>query len=202
MLRTRNIGAALALGALVALPACSMFGGDQQSGSGSRYSSARGSSYGNSNSSYAQTAYGNPTQSAPPPGASVTGEAAITPDLIRDVQSKLAQNGDYKGRPDAVWGPRTEAGVKRWQQQHNLSTTGQLDVATLQSMDLNNNQADNGNASNNATNRDNGNANYSAANNPNNPNNPNGNPNGAPPSQNYSNINPPPPNPPANNPNH
>lgn len=193
MLRTRNIGAALALGALVALPACSMFGGgDDQSGS--RYSSSSRSSYGNS--SYAQTAYGNPNQSAPQPGASVTGEAAITPELIRDVQSKLAENGDYKGRPDSVWGPRTEAGVKRWQQQHNLSSTGQLDVATLQSMDLGNDQ-DNNQANDN--NRNN-NANYSAANNPNNPN-PNGNSNGAPPSQNYTGNNPPPPPPPTNNPN-
>ena len=56
--------------------------------------------------------------------------------MIRHVQTTLKQNGDYRGRVDGVWGPMTESGVRTWQQAHNLSTNGEIDTATLQSMNI------------------------------------------------------------------
>ena len=56
--------------------------------------------------------------------------------MIREVQSTLRQNGDYSGGVDGVWGPMTESGVRKWQQAHNMGPTGEIDVATLQSMNL------------------------------------------------------------------
>src|SRR6185312_1617994 len=125
MPKARTIGTMLCLGALTALPACSMFG-DSGSSSGGQY---RQSSYGG----------GYNTASAvpmPPPGTSVTGQAAITPEMIRDVQGRLQQANLYPGRVDGVWGPMTERGVHDWQQSHGMSPSGQLDMATLQSMNV------------------------------------------------------------------
>lgn len=128
MLKARTIGTMLCLGALTALPACSMFGGDSGSSSSGQY---RQSSYNNSG------AY-NTASTAPtaPPGSSMTGQAAVTPDMIRDVQSRLQQAGNYHGQVDGVWGPMTQRGVRDWQQAHNMSATGQLDMATLQAMNI------------------------------------------------------------------
>jgi peptidoglycan hydrolase-like protein with peptidoglycan-binding domain len=52
------------------------------------------------------------------------------------VQSRLQQAGDYNGRIDGQWGPATEAGVRTYQQQHNLNPTGQLDSNTLAALNL------------------------------------------------------------------
>ena len=128
MLKARTLGSVIALGALAALPACSMFGGGGSSGSsGSQYrqSSNSGSAYNTASN-----------QQAPEPGATVTGQAAITPDMIRNVQTRLKQDNDYRGSVDGVWGPMTERGVRQWQQSHNVSASGQLDMATLQAMNI------------------------------------------------------------------
>jgi peptidoglycan hydrolase-like protein with peptidoglycan-binding domain len=37
---------------------------------------------------------------------------------------------------DGVWGPATQAGVRSYQQQHNLNATGRLDQDTLSAMNL------------------------------------------------------------------
>ncbi|HEY1933512.1 MAG TPA: peptidoglycan-binding domain-containing protein [Acetobacteraceae bacterium] len=129
MLKARTLGTIVALGALAALPACSMFGG------------------GGSSSQYGQSSYASPasqTASAPQPGTTTTTQAAITPHMIRDVQGNLKQANLYQGRLDGVWGPMTQNGLRQWQQQHNMNATGQLDMATLQAMNItadNNQQA-------------------------------------------------------------
>jgi peptidoglycan hydrolase-like protein with peptidoglycan-binding domain len=169
-MKTRNLGAMLALGALTALPACSMFGGGSSNSGSSQYSqsttAAPPASYG---ANIASNATGTSGTVAP-----------VSPDMIRKVQETLRHNNDYAGHVDGVWGPMTENGVRTWQQAHNLNTSGEIDMATLQSMNISgDNQADN-----TAATQPTGNPNYST-----NPNHPTGN--------NYSNNNQVPPNTPA-----
>lgn len=126
MMKTRNLGAMLALGALAALPACSMFGG------GSSQSSENSSATPPSTYATPPASYGTPgTQT----GTSGT-VAPVSPAMIRSVQTTLQQNGDYRGGVDGIWGPMTESGVRTWQQAHNLNANGEIDVATLQSMNI------------------------------------------------------------------
>ena len=74
--------------------------------------------------------------------------APVTRGMVRKVQTTLQQNDDYSGQVDGVWGPMTEAGLRKWQQAHNLNANGEIDVATLQAMNIQpgspNGQANNG----------------------------------------------------------
>ena len=61
----------------------------------------------------------------------------VAPDMVRQVQAKLRDGGYYKqGSVDGVWGSGTEAAVRSFQQDHNMSASGQLDVPTLQALNL------------------------------------------------------------------
>jgi peptidoglycan hydrolase-like protein with peptidoglycan-binding domain len=74
------------------------------------------------------------TAMAPPP--------AVAPDMVRQVQSKLRDGGYYKQGPvDGVWGSGTQASVRSFQHDHNLTANGQLDVPTLQALNLANGAA-------------------------------------------------------------
>jgi peptidoglycan hydrolase-like protein with peptidoglycan-binding domain len=66
--------------------------------------------------------------------------AAVSPALVQQVQQRLQQQGLYNGQIDGVWGPGTEAAVRSYQQQHNLSASGQLDADTLASLNVGANQ--------------------------------------------------------------
>jgi peptidoglycan hydrolase-like protein with peptidoglycan-binding domain len=116
MTKVRNVATVLALCGAAALPACSMFGGGNQ----------------NSRASY-------PTYAAAPTYAAPQ-QSAVSPDMIRQVQGTLQQQGLYHGSVDGVWGPGTESAVRSYQQQHNLNTSGQLDASTLSSMNIATNQ--------------------------------------------------------------
>jgi len=104
MIKFRNVAALLALSSVVALPACSMFGGGSNSSQSSSASASR------------------------PP--------ALSHDMVQQVQTRLQRAGNYNGSIDGLWGPATEAGVRSYQQQHNLNATGQLDGDTLASLNL------------------------------------------------------------------
>lgn len=122
-----------------------------------------------------------PSYNAGQASATGTQTSELSPDMIRKVQQNLRQAGLYKGRVDGVWGPRTEAAVRDYQQQHNINASGQLDQQTLDAMNLGTN-----NNPNNATNQNAGQqqpANQSYGSNPG-PNSNNG----------QANYNPPPPN--------
>jgi peptidoglycan hydrolase-like protein with peptidoglycan-binding domain len=125
MTKACNLAALLALTGIAALPACSMFTGDDH---GTRTSNSAGAT----SQSYAAA----PNYSPPPPTTPQRTE--MSPDTIRGVQQNLKQAGLYRGRVDGVWGPATEAGVRNFQQQHNLNATGQLDQDTLTAMNLGN----------------------------------------------------------------
>jgi peptidoglycan hydrolase-like protein with peptidoglycan-binding domain len=63
--------------------------------------------------------------------------APVASDMVRQVQSKLRDGGYYKqGAVDGVWGPGTEASVRSFQHDHNLTSSGQLDMPTLQALNL------------------------------------------------------------------
>lgn len=53
---------------------------------------------------------------------------------VREVQSQLAKLGYYHGAIDGILGDETEAAVSRYQQDHDLSVTGTVTSATLQSL--------------------------------------------------------------------
>jgi peptidoglycan hydrolase-like protein with peptidoglycan-binding domain len=111
MTKVRNVATLLALCGVAALPACSMFGGNQSSRS--------------SYPSYASA----PTYTTPQsPG--------LSQDMIQQVQGRLQQQGLYHGSVDGVCGPGTEAAVRTYQQQHNLNATGKLDTDTIASLNL------------------------------------------------------------------
>ena len=119
MLKVRSLATVLALSSVAVLPACSMFGGgDNSQASRSNYSSQ----------SYA---------SAQPMAPQAT---PISQDTIQQVQQKLQQDGMYRARVDGVWGPATEAAVRSYQQQHSLNATGQLDADTMASLNMGGNQ--------------------------------------------------------------
>jgi hypothetical protein len=167
MTKPRNLVALVALGALAALPACS-------DGSGSNQYSGN---------------YAPPSSYPIPSGYSGAGNvtptnqtvAPVSRQMIRNVQQTLRQNGDYNAQVDGVWGPMTESGVRKWQQAHNLNANGEIDVATLQSMNIQQgNQSgaaynNNGNAQANGTNSRNGSYQANGNNGPNGANQPNGN---------------------------
>src|ERR1700712_3543331 len=68
----------------------------------------------------------------------------VAPDMVRQVQSKLRDDGYYKqGAVDGVWGAGTQASVRSFQHDHNLTSNGQLDVPTLQALNLPNGSATN-----------------------------------------------------------
>jgi peptidoglycan hydrolase-like protein with peptidoglycan-binding domain len=57
--------------------------------------------------------------------------------MVRQVQSQLRDGGYYKQGPvDGVWGAGTENAVRAYQRDHNLTSNGQLDVPTLQALNL------------------------------------------------------------------
>lgn len=60
--------------------------------------------------------------------------AGVSAATIQQMQTRLQQEGDYNQAIDGIWGPSTEAGVRAYQQHHNLAVTGQLDGPTMAAM--------------------------------------------------------------------
>ncbi len=73
---------------------------------------------------------------APPPPATPVVTPAVTPHVVREVQTVLRNAGDYHLTVDGRDGPATRLAVRRWQRDHNLRSTGIIDPATLQSMNI------------------------------------------------------------------
>ena len=80
--------------------------------------------------------FGGGSNSSQSSSASVARPPALSQDMVQQVQTRLQQAGNYNGNIDGLWGPATEAGVRSYQQQHNLHATGQLDNDTLASLNL------------------------------------------------------------------
>ena len=56
--------------------------------------------------------------------------------VVSSVQSQLAKLGYYRGAVDGVAGDETQASIARYQQDNDLSVTGTVTAATLQSLGL------------------------------------------------------------------
>jgi peptidoglycan hydrolase-like protein with peptidoglycan-binding domain len=80
--------------------------------------------------------FGGGSNSSQSSSASASRPPALSQDMVQQVQTRLQQAGNYNGSIDGLWGPATEAGVRSYQQQHNLNATGQLDGDTLASLNL------------------------------------------------------------------
>ncbi|MEO9190762.1 MAG: peptidoglycan-binding domain-containing protein [Acetobacteraceae bacterium] len=117
MIKVRSLSAVLALGALAALPGCSMFGGGEQPPMAAA----------------APAPAPAPAMPAPEMGSS---QMQASHSVVREVQSKLKAGRMYAGRIDGVWGPMTKRGVMRFQEKNNIQATGDLDDATLQAMNI------------------------------------------------------------------
>lgn len=72
-------------------------------------------------------------QPAPPPLAYIE---PLPPAAVQNVQGKLQQAGVYNGSIDGIWGADSEAALQRFQQQHQLQVTGQLNQATTATLGL------------------------------------------------------------------
>jgi His-Xaa-Ser repeat protein HxsA len=60
-----------------------------------------------------------------------TGNATVSA-----VQSELTRLGYYNGEIDGILGDQTEGALARYQEERDLSVTGTLDTATLQSLGI------------------------------------------------------------------
>jgi peptidoglycan hydrolase-like protein with peptidoglycan-binding domain len=72
-----------------------------------------------------------------PPKPVTMGRPTVAPDMVMQVQSKLRDGGYYRQGPiDGVWGRGTETAVRSFQHDHNLGSSGQLDVPTLEALNV------------------------------------------------------------------
>ena len=93
------------------------------------YDSPYDYSYGNPYDYYNYYPYNNDDQ---PAYAQSDQSAAIA--TVSAVQSELANLGYYNGAIDGTPGDQTEAAIAHYQEDNNLSVTGSVDAATLQSL--------------------------------------------------------------------
>jgi peptidoglycan hydrolase-like protein with peptidoglycan-binding domain len=60
----------------------------------------------------------------------------VPPAAIQAVQEHLRSAGAYNGAVDGVWGPDSAAALQRFQANHQLQATGQLNEATASALGL------------------------------------------------------------------
>jgi|GEM_PF-2871276 len=75
-------------------------------------------------------------QNASSRGSWQTQSVMISHNELRQVQKKLNDMGFDAGQADGVWGPRTQAAVRSFQQSKNLPATGRLNERTMDALDL------------------------------------------------------------------
>jgi hypothetical protein len=68
--------------------------------------------------------------------AKVKGQAAPTPDRIRDIQTALQKDGSYQGEPTGKWDAATMDAMKKLQDKNGISPTGKIDAASLNKLGL------------------------------------------------------------------
>jgi peptidoglycan hydrolase-like protein with peptidoglycan-binding domain len=79
----------------------------------------------------------NMTGSSAAPQPSAAAQPPVAPDMARQVQSKLHDDGYYRqGALDGVWDSGTQASLRSFQRDHNLVANGALDMPTLQALNL------------------------------------------------------------------
>jgi peptidoglycan hydrolase-like protein with peptidoglycan-binding domain len=64
------------------------------------------------------------------------GQKAPAPERISEIQTALAKDGSFDGKPNGKWDPSTIDAMKRFQEAHGLNPSGKLDAKTLQKLGL------------------------------------------------------------------
>ena len=64
------------------------------------------------------------------------GQKAPTTDRISEIQTALAKDSSFTGKPNGKWDAATVEATKRFQESHGLNPTGKLDAKTLQKLGL------------------------------------------------------------------
>jgi peptidoglycan hydrolase-like protein with peptidoglycan-binding domain len=76
------------------------------------------------------------TQSGEQPEQHAQSGAAQSQEVVKQAQQKLSQMGHDAGPADGIFGPKTQAALKEFQQAKGLNETGQLDSQTLAALQL------------------------------------------------------------------
>src|SRR5580692_1163855 len=58
------------------------------------------------------------------------------PERISEIQTALAKDGSFSGKPSGKWDSSTVDAMKKFQESHGLNPSGKLDAKTLQKLGL------------------------------------------------------------------
>jgi peptidoglycan hydrolase-like protein with peptidoglycan-binding domain len=64
------------------------------------------------------------------------GQKVPAPERISEIQTALAKDGSFNGRPSGKWDAPTVDAMKKFQEAHGLNASGKLDAKTLQKLGL------------------------------------------------------------------
>ena len=64
------------------------------------------------------------------------GQAAPTPDRIKEIQSALQKDGSYQGEPNGKWDEATVEAMKKYQDKNGFNPTGKIDAGSLNKLGL------------------------------------------------------------------
>jgi hypothetical protein len=95
---------------------------------GSNWNGGNGQTYGQNNWN------GN----SPNYGQGNANEQAVSQGFVAHLQRRLQQEGVYNGNIDGMWGPNTQTALQQFQQQHNMRPTGQINMPTLEALNMTN----------------------------------------------------------------
>jgi peptidoglycan hydrolase-like protein with peptidoglycan-binding domain len=63
-------------------------------------------------------------------------QTALAPDMVRDIQRRLASRGYNAGAADGVFGAETQQALRSFQKDQNLRASGQIDQQTLAALQV------------------------------------------------------------------
>jgi hypothetical protein len=66
----------------------------------------------------------------------VKGQAAPTPDRIKEIQGALQKDGSYQGEPTGKWDEPTMEAMKKYQDKIGVAPTGKIDAVSLSKLGL------------------------------------------------------------------
>jgi peptidoglycan hydrolase-like protein with peptidoglycan-binding domain len=64
------------------------------------------------------------------------GQKVPAPERISEIQTALAKDGSFNGKPSGQWDASTVDAMKKYQEAHGLNPSGKLDAKTLQKLGL------------------------------------------------------------------
>jgi peptidoglycan hydrolase-like protein with peptidoglycan-binding domain len=64
------------------------------------------------------------------------GQKEPAPERISEIQTALAKDGSFSGKPSGKWDAFTVDAMKKFQEAHGLNPSGKLDARTLQKLGL------------------------------------------------------------------